>query len=207
MISRVTDPANLQLVGIPPRDLLEEVEQAWRELGYDVHECWERAGSVTGEWQYQRGGASVQDRIVQKRLEERRIPLKHRTMQEVLDPMPRASEVIQKLLAWIDECDLASQEDKPRPAFREEIFDEELWWLTDLQKRPLPPEEPDEDGPASDEEPAALDAPQSDSDPMSGEDPDENRGEIPEGALAARQDLGRAVRLAFRTSRKRPAPE
>ena len=113
-VPRFISKANLQLVGIPPRDLLEEVEQAWRELGYDVHECWQRAVSVTGEWQYQRGGASVQDRIVQKRLEERRIPLKHRTMQEVLDPMPRASEVIQKLLAWIDECDLASQEDKPR---------------------------------------------------------------------------------------------
>ena len=70
-----------------------------------------------------------------------------------------------------------------------------------------PPDEPDEDGPASDDEAAPLDAPQSDSDPMSGEDPDENRGEIPEGALAARQELGRAVRLAFRTSRKRPAPE
>ena len=101
LISRVTDPANLQLVGVPPRDLLQEVEQAWRELGYDVHECWQRAVSVTGEWQYHRGGACIQDRIVQKRLEERRIPLKHRTMQEVLDPMPRASEVIQKLLSWI----------------------------------------------------------------------------------------------------------
>ena len=52
LISRVTDPRNFQLVGIPPKDLLDDVDQAWRAAGLDAVECFRRATEVTCEWVY-----------------------------------------------------------------------------------------------------------------------------------------------------------
>ncbi len=206
LISRVTDPRNLHLVGVPPKDVLEDVEKAWRDAGLDVDRCWENAVSVTSEWVYTRGPQHISQRITQKRIEERRIPLKHRTLAEVLDPMPRASLVIHRILGWIDECDLASQRNEQRPAFREEMLDEPFWWLSDLQRREVPerPLELLEDGPESENEEKRDDL-HSDSDPMSGSEHD--LGEIPEGLLQQRQRLDRAVRVCFRNARKRTITE
>ncbi len=124
----VQDPRNIHLVGLPPRDMLQDVEDAWRAAGLDVDKCWENAVSVTSEWVYTRGPQHISQRIVQKRIEERRIPLKHRSLAETLNPMPRAAKVIHELLLWIDSCDEASQRNEQRPPFRQEIFDEDLWW-------------------------------------------------------------------------------
>ena len=49
LVSRVTDPQNFVLVGLPPKDLLDVVASAWREAGLDVDECFRRAVSVTNE--------------------------------------------------------------------------------------------------------------------------------------------------------------
>ena len=38
-ISRVTDPSNLQLVGLPPKDLLDAVMAGWAAAGLDAIEC------------------------------------------------------------------------------------------------------------------------------------------------------------------------
>ena len=205
LISRVTDPRNLHLIGLPPKDMLEDVEKAWRAAGLDVDKCWESALSVTSEWIHTRGPQHISERIVQKRIEERRIPLKHRSLAETLNPMPRASKVIHELLDWIDECDMASQRNEARPPFREEIFDEDRWWLSDLQRREVP-EKPTlevyEDGPESEKEQTDEEV---DSDPMSGSEQD--LGEIPEGLLQQRQRLDRAVKVCFRTTRKRKIAE
>ena len=65
---------------------------------------------------------------------------------------------MKRLLDWIDRADMASQMGAPKPAFQteesERIFPEgdEPWWLTELQKRAAPEDEPapcDEDGPPS----------------------------------------------------------
>ncbi len=98
LISRATDPQNVQLVGLPPKDLLDDVELAWKRAGLNVDECWKRAVSVTNEWVYTPGPGPVAGRLAQRRITERSIPLKHRTLEEVLDPQPRASAVIHKLL-------------------------------------------------------------------------------------------------------------
>ena len=50
LFSRVTDPENFMLVGMPPKDLIDVVATAWREAGLDVNECFRRATRVTNEW-------------------------------------------------------------------------------------------------------------------------------------------------------------
>ena len=178
LFSRVTIPQNCQLVGIPPKDLIDEVADALRAAGFDVDTCFKRAAAVTGEWVYTPGDGPVSHRIVPKRSAERNIPLKCRTLAEVLTPQPQASAVIRNLLGWIDRVDTASQCGTSRPPFStlegNDIFPADPWWLTDVQKRVVLEEEPtpgDEDGPPSgddvpDDEAALTD----DEDPPSGED-------------------------------------
>ena len=80
---------------------------------------------------------------------------------ECLNPQPEAHVVFQRVLDWIDRCDVASQTGAPKPEFQtssgEPIFpeDEEPWWLTDISRRlgqDAKQQEVDEDGPASDGE-------------------------------------------------------
>ena len=63
------------------------VEDGWRAAGFDVGECWRRACSVTDEYEYI---PNTPARIKQKRVEQAMIPLKHRTLQETLNPQPDA---------------------------------------------------------------------------------------------------------------------
>ena len=115
LISRSTDPANFHLVGIPPKDLVFLVEAAWQAAGLNVDECWARAVSVTGEWVYD---PSSPERLHQKHLAERTVPIKHKSLAETLDPQPRASVVIRDLLDWIDRVDYAAQRGELRPGFQ-----------------------------------------------------------------------------------------
>ena len=67
---------------------------------------------------------------------------------EILNPQPKAANVVHALLSWIDSADLASQENKEKPPFIRNdgsaIFPEgEEWWLTELEKRNTP--EPQKD--------------------------------------------------------------
>ena len=48
LISRVTDPRNLCLVGLRPADLLDEVAEAWAAHGLDVDACFTTAAGVAG---------------------------------------------------------------------------------------------------------------------------------------------------------------
>ena len=204
LISRATDPQNVQLVGLPPKDMLDDVELAWKRAGLDVDDCWRRAVSVTNEWVYTPGPGPVADRIAQRRITERSIPLKHRTLAEVLDPQPRASAVIHKLLRWIDSCDMASQAGAARPPFNDDIFaDDDQWWLTDLLRRPAK-EVADEDGPPTDSD--APVAEEVDSDPMSDE-PADDTVQIPEGLLGTRRPLGKAVHVGWRGRKRARAEE
>ena len=163
-VSRVTDPSNFILVGVPPKDLLEDVQSAWRRAGLNVDDCYAKAVNVTGEWKYVAGDAALAERIVPKWHSEQTIPLWHRNTEEVLDPQPEASNVIHRLLSWIDRVDMASQRGDARPAFATldgaDIFpEEETWWLTELSRRSAtkqnePEDGGDEDGPASSEGPS-----------------------------------------------------
>ena len=88
--------------GIPPKDLLEEVAEAWKAAGLNVDDCFKRAAKVTGEWVYIPGEGSIAERLTPRWNSERTIPLKHRKFAEVLNPQPEASVVIHNLLDWID---------------------------------------------------------------------------------------------------------
>ena len=69
--------------------------------------------------------------------------LKLFTFQEILNPQPKAADVVHALLEWIDAADAASQSNREKPAFvrpdGNPIFPaDEEWWLTELEKRKTP---------------------------------------------------------------------
>ena len=144
LISRVTDSLDFHAIGLPPMDLLDAVAQAWREAGLDVDACIKAAAAVTGEWEYKPsaiGAAPERDvwsRLRRVHVEEKRTRLKARTLAEILNPQPRTTEVLQRLLAWIDRADRASQAQVEPPVFEtaegNPIFpteDDDEWWLTE----------------------------------------------------------------------------
>ena len=175
LVSRVTDPQNFTLVGIPPRDLIEDLAQALLREGIDVDSFFEKACQVSGEWKYDHSKARLVDRIEQRFSHERSVPLRFRTLVECLNPQPDAHVVFQRLLDWIDRCDLASQTGAPRPAFQtisgEQIFpsDDDPWWLTDISRRLSTDakREGDEDGPATEGEEEGEQGEVTDEDPVS----------------------------------------
>ena len=64
------------------------------------------------------------------------------TFSEILNPQPKAANVVHALLAWIDAADAASQSNQAKPEFvrpdGSPIFPEdEEWWLTELENDPL----------------------------------------------------------------------
>ena len=160
LVSRVTDPSNFLLVGVPPKDLLEDIATALLARGVNVDRYFEDICSVTREWTYDADAPRLKDRVKVKFNSEHAIPVKLKALEEILSPQPDATVVIHRVLDWMGRVDLASQNGQPRPAFRtldgENIFPEgeEPWWLTDVQKRAEPAEEQpaDEDGPASEME-------------------------------------------------------
>jgi len=164
LISRVTDPKNFQLLGVPPIDLLETVVMAWREAGLDVVECLRKCVTVTNEFEYVEGRERIKDRIQPRTIDAKLVPVKNRKLADILNPQPKCSMVLHKLLEWIDLCDKASQageEEKP-PCIDENGEDivpsdpENLWWLTEMSARKSDEEEiqpnDDEDGPPESEE-------------------------------------------------------
>jgi hypothetical protein len=163
LVSRVTDPRNFELLGVPPVDLREAVAEGWRLAGLDIEECFRRALSITDEWELNPDAReNVRDRVRPRRRQEQTIPLRDRTLAEILDPQPQASCVMHRLLDWIDRVDLMSQHGSPRPPFETieggPIFPNtnDPWWLTEVQKRKDGDGEVQgkclEDGPASDVE-------------------------------------------------------
>ena len=92
LASRVTDPVLFQLVGMPPEDLLDEVAHAWREAGKDVDDCFAKAAEVTNEWCYtpatseQDPCTNVRARFTPVAAVERRVPLRLKTLADILNP-------------------------------------------------------------------------------------------------------------------------
>ena len=61
--------------------------EAWTRAGFNVHDCFKRACAVTNEWVYDAAGCGpLKSRISQRISHERSIPLKNRTLAEVLNP-------------------------------------------------------------------------------------------------------------------------
>ena len=90
---------NFLLCGLPPKDLWEDVTDAWRRAGLNIVDCWKRACSVTNEWVYDhQPDKPLKSRVQQRLITERGIPLKNRTLGETLDPQPQASVVFKRLL-------------------------------------------------------------------------------------------------------------
>ena len=75
LLSRVTDPRHLALIGMPPADLLEAVCAAWEKAGLDVVECLRRATQVTNEWVYTATGGDLRSRFTPRRIKETTVPV------------------------------------------------------------------------------------------------------------------------------------
>ena len=162
LMSRVTDPRLLKLIGLPPFDLLDKVAEAWKQNKLDVNKCFRDACAITREWEYINAPLGEETVDVRKRLKPRMqpwqtIPARLREFAEVLKPQPAATLVFKRLLDWIHRVAVASRLGTTRPDFATEdgepIFPdaEELWWLTDVQKRAATDKAKrtgDEDGPA-----------------------------------------------------------
>ena len=94
LISRVTDPRNLELIGLPPADLLDDVAEELLRRGVDVNAFFKAACTVTKEWVYTdapngrapRAARDVRSRLRPRVEARRRIPLKLRTLKETLEP-------------------------------------------------------------------------------------------------------------------------
>ncbi len=80
-------PWNFLLVGVPPKDMIEDVAEALIAAGIDVDKFFEKASTVTREWFYDKANhVRVRDRIRQRINNEHGVPLKFRTLAEVLNP-------------------------------------------------------------------------------------------------------------------------
>ena len=125
-----------------------------------MRECLRKAITVTNEWIYSpTAEGDIRSRLKQRVIKEMSVPVELRSLEQVVNPQPRALAVIRKLLDWISRFYLASQQGLSRPAFKtvdgEAIFppQEERWWLTELQQRNKPENMVgNEDGPLSEAE-------------------------------------------------------
>ena len=121
LVSRVTDPANFCLVGLPPWDILEDLAAALRAKGLDVDQVFERSVKCSGEFIYdpcKSGG--LKDRFTQKYNSQRTVPISWRSLAVSLNPQPVAFAVIRRVLEWIDRCDDASKQNLPATPFETE---------------------------------------------------------------------------------------
>ena len=146
LASRVTNPEMLQLVALPPADLLMDVIHAWLAEGLDYDACLSAATSVTGEWEYVplEGFSNELDPMKTKRLKpqfikKKRVPVKMKTLEEILNPQPQTALVLHELLHWIDLYDACAQrQEAPPPLVRRDgtpMFQDDEWFLTEFEKR------------------------------------------------------------------------
>ena len=134
---------NFELVGVPPSDLLEEVVAAWAAAGLNAIELLQRSMEITRQFVYDPVPEHLPDRIKPRFVSTRTLPVRNRTLAEVLDPQPKCSAVLRELLVWIEAMDTASRTPgtlRPpcrradgSPIFPEEGSEEDLWWLFGAQ--------------------------------------------------------------------------
>ena len=188
--SRVTDPSNFCLVGLPPFDILEDLAAALRAAGLDVDQVFENAVKASGEFIYdpcRTGG--LKQRFAQKYQKDRMVPITWKCLAATLNPQPLAFSVIKRVLDWIDRCDDASQHGLPAPRFRaadgsailpDEESEDALWWCTDITRKQKTDDKGDEDGPpeSSDSEDEQDEGEKKPDDALTSDsDPDSSRSE------------------------------
>ena len=148
--SRVTNPLHFHLVGLPPKDMLDEVAKAWQDAGMDVDKCFRRAMDVTGDWMYtdavkgEDATKNVMSRLTAKYDHQRRVPLRLKTLKDILDPQPTTAKVLHQLLAWTDQEDYSSQGHplsgnggSANPTAAADLFNKAptKWWMTEFERR------------------------------------------------------------------------
>lgn len=72
------------MVGVPPKDLIEDIAAALRLAGIDPDSVFEKCVVVSGEWKYDTIGP-WQTRFSNEYIRDRTIPMKHKTAEETLN--------------------------------------------------------------------------------------------------------------------------
>ena len=72
------------LIGLPPRDLLEEISHVIQQTGKDSETFFRKNLGVTNEWIYDPEPTRLRDRFKPKFTSEKMVPLRHRTLAETV---------------------------------------------------------------------------------------------------------------------------
>ena len=91
LVSRATDPKNVELVGIPPVDLLLDVAAAMSRAGLDAVEILKKSCDTTREFVYDPTVEDLRDRIKARFVSTRMLPVKNKTLAEILEPQPKCA--------------------------------------------------------------------------------------------------------------------
>ena len=65
---------------------------ALRRAGFDYDDVFQRCVGVSNEWNYNVVGDNVADRFSQRYLRQRSVPMRHKSLDEVLNPQPVAQK-------------------------------------------------------------------------------------------------------------------
>ena len=97
----VTNPDNYESVGIPPLDLIPAVAEALRAAGLDPEDFLKKSCDITREFAYDPTAEDIRDRIKPRFQSQKLLPVKNRTLEEVLDPQPKCSKVLKDIVRTI----------------------------------------------------------------------------------------------------------
>ena len=91
LISRCTDPRHFEIVGIPPVDLILDVAAALSRAGLDAVEILKISCDITREFVYDPTVEDLRDRIKPRFVSTRMLPVKNKTLAEILEPQPKCA--------------------------------------------------------------------------------------------------------------------
>ena len=80
LISRATDPRNVELVGIPPKDLIAAVVEAMNKAGLDGVDILKKSCDITREFAYDPTVEDMVDRVKPRYVSEKSLPVKNRSL-------------------------------------------------------------------------------------------------------------------------------
>ena len=87
-------PRYLLRIGVPPKDLIDDIAAALRRAGVDFDGVFGKCVEVSNEGKYDMNNPQNKqpsERFSQKYIRDRQVPMVHRSLEEVLNPQPIAS--------------------------------------------------------------------------------------------------------------------
>ncbi len=86
-------PRHLLRIGVPPKDLIDDIAAALRRAGVDFDGVFTKCVEVSTEWEYDMNNPQNKppsERFSQKYIRDRQVQMVHKSREEVLNPQPIA---------------------------------------------------------------------------------------------------------------------